>query len=136
VSGSQDYVRGVKYDPFLHAEQLELQVLFRPLKSACELWLPDHDTIILRDGMRAVHQRAMLAHGLGHAVLGHRGDSQKNEMHAQHFAWDHLVDWDELMRVLQWAGTDLATAAKELNVTVGLLKEWVPIAMRQHRLIA
>ena len=123
---NQSPTRGARYDPFEHAAELGISVIFRPIRTANELWLPEHDTIVIKSGMRAVHDRAACAHGLGHAVLGHTDDRPKHEVMADRWACRLLVDHDELTRLLRWA--DLPTIGQELGVTQRLLRVYLNIS--------
>ncbi len=77
--------RGKAYDPYEHADALGLQVIFRTIRTANELWMPEYRTIVIKSGMRAVHQRNALAHGIGHADLGHEDacDRQLDRRHRE-----------------------------------------------------
>lgn len=111
---------GTDYDPWRHADELGLRVALADLEWANELWLPDHRTIVLRRSMRASHQRNALAHGIGHAVLGHRDDRPKHERQADRYAARRLID-PLALRALQAWTQDPAQIAAELGVTRRLL---------------
>ena len=74
------------YDPWVHAKQLGLQVLERPITTAHGLWLPDYFTIVLKDSMAPWAKRAALAHEIGHALCGHTESTPANEAEANHRA--------------------------------------------------
>jgi Zn-dependent peptidase ImmA (M78 family) len=76
--------------------------------------------IVLKRSMRAVHQRNALAHGIAHAVLGHRDDRPKHERQADRYAARHLIDPVELRAVQAWT-QDPGQIAAELGVTRRLL---------------
>jgi Zn-dependent peptidase ImmA (M78 family) len=97
-----------------------VQVLERPLRFANELWLPEHNTIVLKSAMRPAHQRNALAHGIGHAVLGHTDDRPKHERQADRYAAAQLIDPRELLELSVWS-QDLGRIATELGVTRRLL---------------
>lgn len=121
----QSLTQGADYDPFEHAASLGIHVIYRPIRTANELWLPDHDTIVIKSGMRAVHERAACAHGLGHAVLGHCDDRPKHEVMADRWASAQLIDHDQLQQLLEWA--DLHTIGQELGVTQRLLRVYLNV---------
>ena len=121
--------KGRLYDPFQHAEDLGIQVLFRPIETANEMWLPDYETIVIRESMRATHKRTACTHGLAHAILGHRDDRPKHEAQADRYAAELLIHADELAEMLKWA-PDPAHLALELGVTMRLLRVYLEI----HRL--
>jgi len=120
---------GRDYDPFDHAAQLGINVIFRPIRTANELWLPDYDTLVIRTGMRAVHQRTAATHGLGHAVLGHAEDRPKHEVQADRWAAERLIDPLEVRELVKWA-PDTARLAAELGVTTRVLQVYLNV----HRL--
>lgn len=113
--------RGRAYDPWAHAEALGLQVIERRIRTANELWMPDYFTIVIRSGLRAVHKRTALAHGVGHAALGHADDRPKHEHLADRFASLYLIDPNEYVSVAKWAEGDAGLICQELGVTHRLL---------------
>lgn len=121
--------RGRAYDPYEHAESAGIQVLFRPIRTANELWLPEHQTLVIRESMRSVHRRSACAHGLAHALLGHRDDRPKHEVQADRLAAENLIDHDEIMDAMRWV-PDPARLAQELAVTGRLLRVYLNV----HRL--
>jgi Zn-dependent peptidase ImmA (M78 family) len=114
--------RGTAFDPYTFAEQLGIHVIHRPIRTANELWLPDHSTIVIRSGLRRILDRAVLAHGLGHAVLGHQDDRPKHELLADRWAADQLIDPRELAALPEESSE--YQVALELEVTFRLLRVW------------
>lgn len=112
--------RGRAYDPWQHADTIGLQVIVAPIRTANELWLPDHDTIVIRSGLRSVHQRVALAHGVAHAELAHVDDRPKHEHQADRYASLYLIDPVELDELRTWSD-DPWKVAGELGVTQRLL---------------
>ena len=121
--------KGRQYDPYEHAESMGIQVLFRPLRTANEMWLPDHRTLVIRESMRAVHRRNACAHGVAHAALAHQDDRPKHEVQADRYAADNLIDFDEIRELIKWT-PDSARLANELGVTTRLLRVYLNV----HRL--
>lgn len=117
------------YDPFAHAEELGIQVLFRPLRVDNERWLPEHHTLVIRESMRAVHRRNACAHGLAHAALAHVDTRAKHEVQADAYAAEHLIDYNEVIELRKWT-PDAARMANELGVTTRLLR----VYLNRHRL--
>lgn len=109
------------YDPYAHAERLGIEVIYRPIRSAHELWLPDRNLIVVRSGLRVMHERCALAHGIAHAVLGHRDDRPKHEVQADTLAARNLVDRDALHALTLWA-PDCHRLAAELGVTTRIAR--------------
>jgi len=114
--------RGRDYDPFAHAEALGVQVIFRSIRTANELWMPEFNTIVIRNGLRSVHQRIAVAHGIQHAALGHQDDRPRHEFQANRMAALYLIHPDELRSVSHWAGDDLELIAAELGVSTTMLE--------------
>lgn len=116
--------RGRAYDPWEHAEAIGLQVIERPIRTANELFMPDHRVIVIRSGLRAVHKRNALAHGIAHAELGHRDDRPKHEHQADRFASLYLVHPAEFADVAQWAQDDAGIICAELGITLRVLEAY------------
>ena len=110
----------MQFEPYEYAEQLGIQVLHRPIRSAHGLWIPEHKTIVIRTGLRAIHDRVALTHELGHAMMGHQDDRPKHELQADLFAASKLIDPRKLAR-LSYCQENAAELAAELGVTQRLL---------------
>lgn len=108
------------YDPFEHADRLGITVSYGRVRSAFGLWLPTERTILLKPRMRVVLERSVLAHELGHAVLGHPDDRPRFEFAADKYAARRLIQHDHL-RDLARQTPDHAMWAAELQVTPHLL---------------
>jgi Zn-dependent peptidase ImmA (M78 family) len=115
---------GRSYDPFAHAEQLGVQVVYRRLRTANGLWVPDIRTIFLQTRMRALHERSVLSHELGHVCLGHRESNPRNELLADRWAARHLIDTDELHAAAQ-STEDIGAWCHELNVSADILERYL-----------
>lgn len=116
--------RGRRYDPWQHAHDLGISIVLRPLRTGHELWLPEHQTLIVHSRIRAVHQRNALAHGVAHAALGHEDDRPKHERQADRLAAFHLIDPDELADLYKWC-PDEQRIISELGVTTRLFRAFV-----------
>ena len=116
--------KGRNYDPHEHAHMLGLEVIYRPLRTGHELWLPEYFTIVVNDRLRAVHRRNALAHGVAHAALGHRDDRPKHEKQADKFAAQNLICPDELADLYKWCPDEPRLVA-ELGVTTRLFRAYV-----------
>lgn len=117
------------YDPYAHADELGIEVIHRKIRTANGFWYPDHRTIVLREGMRAVYDRSTLAHELAHAVLGHESSSNRNEVQADRLAAASLIDLEHCMETMKWA-PDAHHLAAELRVTTRLVRVFLNV----HRL--
>lgn len=118
-----------KYDPYKHAEELGITVIHRKIRTANGMWIPDHNMIVIRSGMRRVHDRSTLAHELGHVVHGHRDDRPKHEVQADRWAATQLIDLDHCREVMEWV-PDAARLAAELEVSPRLARVFLNV----HRL--
>lgn len=117
-------ITGRRYDPHEHAHQLGINVVYRKLRTANGLWIPDIRTIFLQSRMRAIHERSVLAHEIGHVCLGHRDTTPRNEKLADRWAARHLIDVDELKRAAQ-STEDLGSWCHELNVSADILDRFL-----------
>ena len=115
------------YDPFEHAERLGIQIVYRRLTTGNGLWVPDLHAIFLQPRMRAVHERTILAHELGHACLGHRSSTPKHERQADIFAAKHLIDPTQLDTVRRFS-PDPNVWAHEIGVTLPLLETFLTLS--------
>jgi len=113
-----------KYDPYKHAEELGITVIHRSIRSANGLWIPDHRLIVIRKGMRVVHDRCVLAHEMSHAVLGHRQDSPKHETQADNMAACNLLDYREVEAAMRWV-SDLHALAAEMGVSARMMRRYL-----------
>ncbi|KTR02042.1 ImmA/IrrE family metallo-endopeptidase [Curtobacterium luteum] len=111
------------YDPYEHADALGIEVIHRKLRTANGFWYPDHSLIVIRQGMRAVHDKSALAHELAHATLGHRDSTPKHEKTADRLAAGRLINAGEALAVCQWTD-DPAKIAAELGVSQRLWSVW------------
>lgn len=116
--------RGRCYDPWKHAEQLGIEVVTTPLRTAHGLWAPDHNVILIHSKLRYVYQRTVLTHEIGHAVYGHMDDRPKHEKQADKFAAYHLIDPDELADLLDVEPNEQELIAA-LGVTTRLFRSYV-----------
>lgn len=120
---------GRGYDPYAHADTLGINVIVRPIRTANELWLPGHHTLVIKSGMRATHQRTACAHGVAHALLGHEDDRPKHELQADRIAANNLIDLDECRELIKWT-PDCHRLANELGVTTRIMRLFLNV----HRL--
>ena len=115
---------GRAYDPHEHARTLGINVVYRKLRTANGLWVPDIRTIFLQHRMRAVHERSVLTHELGHVCLGHREETPRNEIAADRWAARRLVDIDELREASRFSA-DAGAWCHELNVSAPILDRFL-----------
>jgi Zn-dependent peptidase ImmA (M78 family) len=118
-----------KYDPYSHAEELGIKVVHRNIRTANGLWIPDHNLIVIKQGMRVVHDRSALAHELSHALLGHRDDRPKHEVQADRMAACNLLNYREVVEAMEWV-PDCHRLAAEMGVSTRLMRVFLNV----HRL--
>jgi Zn-dependent peptidase ImmA (M78 family) len=107
-------------------------------------WCPDERVILLDDRLDRRAARCVLAHELGHVVLGHTGLpdvtgadhlAARIEGAADRWAARRLLPAAELRRALALYPDDEAAAAAELDVTADVLRLRLrDVARRQGRL--
>ena len=115
---------GRAYDPHEHADYLGINVVYRKLRTANGLWIPDIRTIFLQNRMRTIHERSVLTHELGHVCLGHRDSDPRSEMLADRWATRHLINPDEL-RAAALTSEDIGSWCHELNVSADILDRFL-----------
>lgn len=116
--------RGSAYDPWEHADQLGVEVVTRPLRTAHGLWLPEYRTVLIHSKLRPGAQRLILAHEIGHADLAHPDDRPKHERQADEYAAHNLICPIELEAAYKWA-PDEGALVRELGVTTRLFRAYV-----------
>lgn len=109
------------FDPYDYANKLGIVIEYRAIGEHMGVWVADHNAIYLRPGMRAVHERSVLTHELGHATLGHRTSTAKNEHQANLWAAKQLIHRERLRDVMALSA-DPAVWAAEIGVTLVLLE--------------
>ena len=116
----------MKYNPYRHADDLGIEVIHRPIRTANGFWYPDHNLIVIRSGLKARYDKSALAHELAHAELAHRDDRPKHETQADRFAADNLIDLQECLDTMRWA-PDCHQLAFELDVSTRLMRMFLNV---------
>lgn len=116
--------RGRAYDPWVHAEQLGIEVIVRRLRTANGRWFPEYGQILISDKLRVGQQRLVLSHEIGHGALMHPDDRPKHEKQADQFAAQNLICPDELADLYGWCNDEQRIIA-ELGVTTKLFRSFV-----------
>ena len=115
---------GRGYDPHEHAWSLGVKVVYRPLRTANGLWIPDLNTIFLQTRMRAIHERSVLTHEIGHFWLGHTDATPRQEIQADRWASKKLIDIREL-KTAAAANDDPGLWCHDLNVSPKILTQFM-----------
>ncbi|WP_193613118.1 ImmA/IrrE family metallo-endopeptidase [Nocardioides lijunqiniae] len=121
---------GGRYNPWRELRMLdELIYEQTDLPSGDAWWVPAHNVILMRPGLKQVQRRCALAHELGHRELGHTGQCNyadasrqgaRAEADADAWAARKLITVEQLADVLVWTD-DRNEAASELWVTRRIL---------------
>jgi Zn-dependent peptidase ImmA (M78 family) len=91
------------YNPHTNAALLNIPVVYRELVGVAGIWMPTLGAIFLARGMRKIHERSVLSHEIGHAVLGHGPETQlaeqvANELAANRHAAANLINPEKLYK--------------------------------------
>ncbi len=93
-------------------------------------WCPESDVILLEARLDPITRRCVLAHELGHALLGHSGCEQfpgfewfaaRVELAADDWAAERLISFRDLREAYQFYRGELAAIAEQLEVTAEVL---------------
>lgn len=92
-------------------------------------WFPEHDLVLLREGLSHVEQLCTLAHELGHVHHGHTPGmagwwSVRQEMQADRWAAQLLVSPVEYEAAERLYGHEVSGVAYELGVTRHVVEVW------------
>lgn len=115
---------GRAYDPYEHARALGIKVVYRKLRTANGIWIPDLNTICLQTRMRSIHERSVLTHEIGHVWLGHTDATPRQEVQADRWASRKLIDFTEL-QLAAAVTDDPGLWCHELNVSAKLLRRYM-----------
>ncbi|HET8615479.1 MAG TPA: ImmA/IrrE family metallo-endopeptidase [Actinomycetales bacterium] len=97
-------------------------------------WCPDERVILLDVRLDRRTARCVLAHELGHALLGHTGAppfgdvgwlARRQEAEADRWAAQRLLDAADVAAALAAHPDDAEQAALELDVTTAVLRTWL-----------
>lgn len=121
------------YDPWEHAEILDLPVVFRddlpdPDMVAC--YSEEHGAVFVRTNLHSAVERCAIAHEIVHFEYGDVGTNDLQEERADRIAARRLIrPW----RLEELAETDPAAVALELNVTEKTMRTYMRM-VRQGRI--
>ena len=131
VDGFADGPCAYDYDPWEHAEMLDLPIVFRddlPDPDAVACFSAEHQAIFVRPNLHAATERCALAHEIVHFEHNDVGTDDIQEERADRIAAQRLI---RPSRLEDFYGIteDAAVIALELNVTEKIMRTW----MRLHR---
>jgi Zn-dependent peptidase ImmA (M78 family) len=131
VGGFTDGPCAYDYDPWEHADMLDLPVVFRddlPDSDAVACYSAEHQAIFVRTNLHTATERCALAHEIVHFEHGDVGTDDMQEERADRIAAQRLIRpsrLDDFYGITE----DAAVVALELNVTEKIMRTW----MRLHR---
>ncbi|WP_161632064.1 ImmA/IrrE family metallo-endopeptidase [Nakamurella lactea] len=114
-----------EFDPWLWAEARGIAVLFADLPpERFGEWHPDRRTIYLSTGLSQVQEWSTLTHECGHVALGHVGSKDQQEVDANRWAAERLIDPVMHDAATTLWGNDLCRIADELGVMMWVVNSW------------
>lgn len=121
------------YDPWEHAEVLDLPVVFRddlPDTEMVACYSHEHGAIFVRPNLHAAVERCAIAHEIVHFEHADVGTNDLQEERADRIAARRLIrPW----RLDELGETDPAVVALELNVTEKIMRTYMRM-VRQGRI--
>lgn len=134
--GAQHFVDGPcarDYDPWEHAEMLDLPVVFRddlPEDDMVACYSHEHQAIFVRPGLLASVERCAIAHEIVHFEHGDEGTDDLQEERADRIAARRLIRPRRIEALIE---TDPAMVALELQVTEKIMRVYMRM-LRQGRI--
>lgn len=128
--GVDGYVDGPcvsDYDPWAHADMLDLPIVFRddlPDPNAVACYSAEHQAVFVRTNLHTAVERCALAHEIVHFEHNDVGTDDLQEERADRIAAQRLI---RISRLDQFHGIteDAAVVALELNVTEKIMRTWM-----------
>lgn len=135
IQGFDDGPCAYDYDPWVHAEVLDLPIVFRddlpdPDMVAC--YSHEHEAVFLRPSLHAATERCAIAHEIVHFEHGDIGTNDLQEERADRIAARRLIRPSRLER-LSDVTEDPAVFALEMNVTEKMMRVFMRM-VRQGRI--
>lgn len=118
------------YDPWTHAEMLDLPIVFRDdlPENVVAAFSSAHQAIFVRPNLHAAVERCALAHEIVHFEHNDIGTNDLQEERADRIAAQRLIRHSRL-EAFHGITEDAGHIALELNVTEKIMRTW----MRLHR---
>lgn len=121
------------YDPWEHAEMLDLPIVFRddlPEPDMVAGYSHGHQAVFVRTGLHSAVERCAIAHEIVHFEHGDIGTDDLQEERADRIAARRLI---RPLRLEELGETDPAVVALELNVTEKIMRVYMRM-IRQGRI--
>ncbi|MDN3309597.1 ImmA/IrrE family metallo-endopeptidase [Microbacterium oryzae] len=127
VGNFEDGICAADYDPWVHAEQLDLPIIFRDLPDAdmVAAYSHEHRAIFVRTGLHGATERCSIAHEIVHFERNDVGEVKAQEDRADRISARRLIRPSRVRRVASMTGNDPAAIALELNVTEQVMRTWL-----------
>ncbi|CAN7514349.1 ImmA/IrrE family metallo-endopeptidase [Microbacterium maritypicum] len=135
IRGFEDGPCAYDYDPWVHAEVLDLPIVFRddlPDASMIACYSEEHEAIFVRPSLHADVERCAIAHEIVHFEHGDVGTDDLQEERADRIAARRLI---RPRRIEELSGftEDPAAIALELHVTEKIMRVYMRM-IRQGRI--
>ncbi|MGO4488198.1 ImmA/IrrE family metallo-endopeptidase [Microbacterium sp. 2RAF4] len=135
VNGFEDGPCAYDYDPWVHAEILDLPIVFRddlPDVDMVACYSQEHEAVFVRTNLHAATERCAIAHEIVHFEHQDVGTDDLQEERADRIAARRLV---RPRRIEELSGVtdDPAVVALELNVTEKIMRVYMRL-IRQGRI--
>ncbi|MGL5828860.1 MAG: ImmA/IrrE family metallo-endopeptidase [Angustibacter sp.] len=122
------------WSPWQEAAQYpEIMIHRCSLDEGSGWWSPAYQVILLEESLDPITERCVLAHELGHALLGHSGVDPETphqrffayriEAAADSWAAERLINSAELVEAMALHRGDLGLVAASLEVTPAVLEQ-------------
>lgn len=134
VDGFQDGPCAYDYDPWEHADMLDVPIVFRddlPAPEMMAAFSVEHQAIFVRSNLHAAVERCSLTHELVHFEHNDIGTTDLQELRADRITARRLVRPSRLER-LYGTTEDPAVAALELNVTEKVMRTYMRMRRNGH----
>lgn len=107
------------------AQLLGIEVYWRDNMHDAGSWHPDENAISLRTDLTEIETRSVLAHEIGHAVLGHECDGSRAEREADEWAANMLLSAPMVANCAKRWPDSPEKWCDELQVTPDILRAWM-----------
>ena len=134
VGGFDDSPCFFDYDPWAHAEMLDVPIVFRDDLPSAEMvaaFSVEHQAIFVRPNLHVAVERCGLAHELVHFENNDVGTTDFQELRADRISARRLIRPSGLER-LYGTTEDPAVVALELNVTEKVMRTYMRMRRNGH----
>lgn len=125
--GAMDDLAAVDYDPWVHADRLDVPVVTNdtlPNPRMVAAYSRKFNAIFVRSGLHGAVERCGVAHEIVHYEYRDVGTTPTQERRADRIAASRLIRPSRAREVFALY-QDLAEVARELGVTERIMKNWI-----------